>query len=72
MQGNSRGYLYHDDFQSLSYQQGEYVLCEITMQSGTRLSSRQVALQHNNVLTLGKCSCQRQKPMFPYCFAILP
>jgi len=42
MQGNSRGYLYHDDFHSLAYRQGEYILCEITMQSGTSLSSRQV------------------------------
>jgi len=42
MQGNSRGYLYHDDFQSLAYQQGDYVLCEITMQSAITLTSRQV------------------------------
>ena len=42
MQGNSRGYLYHDDFHSPAYQQGDYVLCEITMQSATTLSSRQV------------------------------
>ena len=42
MQGNSRGYLYHDDFHSLVYRQGEHVLCEITVHSGTTLSSRQV------------------------------
>ena len=42
MQGNSRGYLYHDDFHSFDYQQGEYVLCEITMHSGTTLTVRQV------------------------------
>ena len=45
MQGNSQGYLYHDDFHSFAYRQGEYILCEITMQSGTTLSSRQV--QHS-------------------------
>ena len=53
MQGNSRGYLYHDDFHSLAYRQGEYILCEVMMRSGTSLSSRQVL--HSSVDTVDSC-----------------
>jgi len=45
IQGNSRGYLYHDDFNSLAYRQGEYVLREVTMKSASTLSSRQVQMR---------------------------
>jgi hypothetical protein len=40
LQGNSNGQLYHDDFHSFDYQNGDFILREYSFVDGKSLSSR--------------------------------
>lgn len=40
LKGNSNGQLYHDDFHSFDYQNGDFILREYTLAKGSSLTSR--------------------------------